>query len=130
MKFRKKTPAPTPRNLDHIPTGTVIQSSLGYFYIKGNQKIKIISDRILKSWDFPRTVLVTDDCADRFKTNGRMGFREGTVIEDMSTRQTFLISGNQRRLITSPDHLVNLNIDDIMVVSAEEAGIHVRGEDI
>jgi hypothetical protein len=137
--FRKdKTPLPlppqrTPRDVTDFPTGTVIETVNGdFFYIKGKRKFRIISDRILFSWSFPRTVYVTQTCADRYKTFGRLGFREGTVIRDITTSAIYLISENKKRLITTPDALENLgvSVDDIMFVSPEEAGIHEGGEDI
>jgi hypothetical protein len=136
--FRKKPelPLPSPRkpkDITDLPTGTVIETVNGeHFYIKGKRKFRIISDRILFSWSFPRTVYVTQTCADRYKTFGRMGFREGTVIRDITTSAIYLISENKKRLVTTPDALDNLGVlvDDIILVSPEEAGIHEGGEDI
>jgi len=138
--FRKKkfqaVKLPTirqPKDITDLPTGTVIETVNGdYFYIKGSKKFRIISDRILFSWSFPRTVYVTQACADRYKTFGRLGFREGTIIRDITTSAIYLISENKKRLVTTPDALDNLGVatDGIMLVSPEEAGIHEGGEDI
>lgn len=130
--FRKKQPQlPPPKAKDvALPTGSAIKTDSGWFYIKGNKKFRILSERILDSWKFDRVIYVTESCAARYKTMGKLGFREGTVIKDIYTNELFLISDNQKRQISSPDVLTNLDIENIVTVSHEEAGIHVRGEDI
>ena len=129
QKKQKSVPPPKAKDVS-LPTGSAIKTDSGWFYVKGNKKFRILSERILDSWKFERVIYVTESCAARYKTMGKLGFREGTVIEDIYTGEKFLISENKKRQITSPDVLTDLDITNIVTVSHEEAGIHVRGEDI
>lgn len=113
-----------------LPTGSVVSNQGQFFYIKGDTRLTIGTKRILDSWRFDRIIEVTDDCIARYRPGGRMGFREGTVIKDIATSEIFLISGGQKCKIMSPDTLDNLSMTNIVVVSHDEAGIHVRGEDL
>ena len=135
-KKQKQQPIPTkeppkPKDITDLPSGTVIVTPEGKrFYISGQKKFRIISDRVFYSWDFPREVFVTQACANRYKTFGRLGFREGAVVRDFTSSTLYLISENKKRRLTTPDALTNLNIDEskIITMSEEEAGLHEGGE--
>ena len=64
--------------------------------------------------------------------SGILGFRDGTLIRDVSNQRLYLISDNKKRNISDPDFfkIFNYKKDDIILVSSKEAGCHKEGEPI
>lgn len=113
-----------------FPSGTVIKTELGFFYNKGDKRFKV-SDRAFKSWSFQRYVNVEEKNVQN-KIAGKLGFREGSIVEDISTRKIYLISNNTRRQIVSPDTLTMLGatMSDVMQVSHAEILLHKPSENL
>jgi hypothetical protein len=61
---------------------------------------------------------------------GRLGFREGTLLQDFGSGKIYLVSGNKLRQIDDPDVLKRLQYtkDDAIEVSTAELGYHTMGE--
>lgn len=106
-----------------------MHSPSGFWFVKGARKHKIISGRVLASWNFPRVVEVSDESIAHLTSFGRLGFRDGTLVQSMAG-QVYIISESKRRKVTSPDWFDILAIDfnDAVVVSDEELELHGEGE--
>jgi hypothetical protein len=67
-----------------------------------------------------------------YAVSGKVGFRDGTMIQNMADGKIYLISENRRRLLTDPDFFEKTGYlrDWCILVSDEEANLHKDGEDI
>lgn len=134
MRWLRRTkrfpPAPTVP-VDY-PTGTCVQTEKGVFFIKGKFRFRVTSDRILTSWQYPFVIRSSEDACARYKIAGKLGFRQGTLIEDISNGKMYLISENLRRQIVSPDFfdVMLFPRDKIIQVSPQEVALHKEGENI
>jgi hypothetical protein len=99
------------------------------FLLKEKTRVRIISERILKSWSV-RLVPTTEEAVKHYQITGKLGFRDGTLINNMGDGKIYLISQNKRRQITSPDAFEKYGIDksQMIWVSAEEAKLQPLGE--
>ena len=112
-----------------VPSGMIAKTEKGFFYVKGEKRFKFISDRAMRSWNL-RIVETTEVAMSHTKIVGIVGFRDGTLIRDISTSKIYLIIDNKRCLITDPDYLKSLGYKkhDILLVSKKEAGFQKEGE--
>lgn len=127
----KKTPAPRPSLSDptDIPSGLVVRTENGVFFVKGQVRYRIITDRVLGSWSFNNVIDATEAAVSKYVIAGKLGFRDGTLITNMADKKTYLVSESQLRLITSPDVIDKFNLKDI-IVSEQEINLHKVGENI
>lgn len=127
-KRNKKSPAPQV-SVDY-PTGTCVQTEKGVFFIKGKFRFRVTSDRILNSWHYPFVINSSESACARYSIAGRLGFRQGTLVKDMSNGKIYLISENLRRQIVSPDFfdVMLFPRDKIVEASPEEIALHKEGE--
>jgi hypothetical protein len=113
------------------PSGICVKVSEDYYYVKGSSLYRLISQRAAESWAVPvaegREINISE-----YKIAASMGFRDGTLIQNISDGKLYLISGSKRRLVTDPDVLdwYGLNLGNIVLVSDKEASAHADGEDI
>lgn len=128
-EVRKFTPAVQHEQIEW-PSGTFVRTPTGVYFIKGKTKYKVASDRALASWRVTNFGAAGAGALDGYVYGGKLGFRDGTLIEDMATRKVYLISANKRRHIVDPDAFTKYGIDpDTKVsVSFEEAKLHADGE--
>ena len=118
---------PNPKNYNPlVPSGLIAHTEKGYFYIKGLKKFKFISERAMLSWNLA-VIPTSDDKLSGFKLYGTLGFRDGTLIKDISDGKIYLVSDSKRRHITDPDVLEWLNTD-IVKASQKEVLIHEEGD--
>lgn len=63
---------------------------------------------------------------------GVLGFRDGSLIQNISDGKMYLISGSLRRHITNPDVFERLGMDEkgIIRVSDKEVKLHKEGESL
>ena len=62
---------------------------------------------------------------------GIIGFRDGTMIKDISNSKIYLISDNTKRHIIDPDVIKILGYNNkILDVSQKEASFHKEGESL
>ena len=129
-RTKKLSPAPTVP-VDY-PTGTCVQTEKGVFFIKGKFRFRVTSDRILTSWQYPFVIRSSEDACARYRIAGKLGFRQGTLIQDLSNGKMYLISENLRRQIVSPDFfdVMLFPRDKIIQVSPQEVALHKEGENI
>jgi len=109
-----------------VPSGLIAHTEKGYFYIKGLKKFKFVSERAMLSWNLP-VISTTDDKLSEFKLFGTLGFRDGTLIKDISDGKIYLVSDSKRRHVTDPDVLEWLNTI-IIKASQKEVLIHEEGD--
>lgn len=126
--FKKRPPivnSPT-----KFPTGTVVRTKDGVFFVKDSLLLRITTQKILNSWRFPRIVEATPDAVRDFMIGGKLGFRDGTVLRSYADNKTYLVSGQKVRHITDPDVFPCLGItyEDLVLVSEDEVRIHEEGE--
>ncbi len=131
-KRRTKPLLPAPTVPVDYPTGTCVQTENGVFFIKGKFRFRVTSDRILSSWQFPLVIRSTESACSKYKIAGKLGFRQGTLVKDMSNGKMYLISENLRRQIVSPDFFdVMLFPREAMIeASPDELALHKEGENI
>lgn len=110
------------------PTGTFVETERGTYYIKGHSRFKLISERALDSW-YVIPVLADYESVKHLTFGGYLGFRDGTLIKDVSTGKTYLIAANKRWHITSPDVFDNFGLyaGNVVEVSDKEANAHQDG---
>lgn len=126
MRRRKRTDlAP------FVPSGLIAKTEKGFFYVKGNKRYKIVSQRACNSWDL-KIINTSESLIKNIQVSGILGFRDGTLIRDVSNQKVYLISDNKKRNISDPDFfkVFNYKKDDIILISAKEAGCHKEGEPI
>ena len=131
MKFFKNNyvvPISVPTN---FPSGIAVKTSSGTYWIKDGKRFKLISDRAAQSWLFT-TVLAEDSALSTIKVVGKLGFRDGTLIKNISDSKIYLISQNKRRHITDPDVFSKYGFDKnaIVEVSDYEVNVHELGDSL
>jgi hypothetical protein len=125
LKRRRINPKPT------VPSGMIAHTERGYFYVKGDKRFKFLSDRARKSWCL-HEVETVESALSTVKVAGIVGFRDGTLIRDISNGKIYLIVDNKKKLVTDPDYLFALGLKrrDAIWVSKKEAGFQKDGEDL
>ena len=98
------------------------------WHVLRGKKYRVFSPRVLDSWAVA-PIQGSGVSLSGLQSGGILGFRAGTVIEDLSSGTIYLISNNKRRKITSPDVLLTLGLP-IVTVSKAEADIHEDGDPI
>lgn len=127
---RTKTQPPIlPTTKTDYPEGTCVETEAGWFFIKKNYRFRIPTRRVLDSWRF-NVVQTTEAAVKHYKVAGKLGFRDGTIIDDFSDGRMYIIAGNKRRHIVNPDFFERTGIDHhwAITVSSEEANLHDDGE--
>lgn len=112
-----------------VPSGMIAQTEKGYFYVKGEKRFKFISDRARDSWEL-RNVETSELAMSHCKVVGIVGFRDGTLIKDISNGKIYLIVDNKKKQVVDPDDLKVLGFakKDIITVSKKEADFQKEGE--
>jgi hypothetical protein len=111
-----------------VPNGLIAQTEKGYFYIKNKKKFKFVSDRAMVSWTLP-IVQTKDATLSGYQLMGSLGFRDGTLVKDISDGKIYLISDSKRRHIVEPDILEWLDAD-VISVGQKEILAHEEGEEL
>ena len=109
-----------------VPSGLIAHTESGFFYIKGNKKFTFISERAMKSWDLP-IIKTKDSVMSGYPRAGMLGFRDGTLVKDISDGKIYLISDSKRRHVIDPDVLEWLNTD-IIQIGQKELFVHSEGD--
>jgi len=112
------------------PSGIFVRTpDLSVFYIKGG-KAYAITEIHLRSWNtdvFPitRTALLN------VPIEGKLGFRDGTLVKDFADGKMYLISDSKRRQITNPATFEALGGKRRLVTAPTEyLRIHPEGESL
>lgn len=115
----------------NFPSGLAVKTENGTYWIKDGKRFKLISERAEKSWCFP-TVCATELALTNIKISGKLGFRDGTLIKNISDGKMYLISQNKRRQIVSPDtfDIYGLDRNSVIEVSESETNMHDQGDSL
>ena len=118
-------------NPTSIPSGLAVKTNSGVYWVKDNKRFKLISDRAAKSWAFT-TINATDQAISSIKIAGKLGFRDGTLIKNISDGKLYLISQNKKRHIVDPDIFIKYGLDrsKVIEVSNLEVEMHELGENL
>jgi hypothetical protein len=106
----------------------IAQTEKGYFLIKGSKRFRFVSDRARESWKL-KVVYTTELAMRDIKISGVVGFRDGTLIRDISTHKIYLVSDYKKMHVADPDVFRNLGFTykDIILVSSKEVNMHKDG---
>lgn len=130
-KLFKNTQTLLVTNPTAFPSGLAVTTDKGTYWIKDGKRYKLISDRAASSWCFT-TVNATEAALSGIKLVGKLGFRDGTLIKNISDGKMYLISQNKKRHIVDPDSFTKYGLDrsKLIEVSEAEANAHDIGEDL
>lgn len=123
----KKTLPTTPTE---YPTGICVKTESGYWYINGKFRHRLKNSRLVKAWNFPFIVSSTEAALAGYPKAKALGYRDGSLVRDISDGKVYLISGKERRLITKPETftLLGLRRGDAIWAAHDEITLHPEGE--
>jgi hypothetical protein len=130
-KWKKPQP-PRPTTRRNYPDGLAVSTELeNVYYIKGGKKFRCLSQRVVDSWRFD-VVRGSEAALAGFPRGGTLGFRDGSLIKNIADGKMYLITGNKRRLVASPDIFDYYGLDrsSVVEVSERETMLHDEGEPI
>lgn len=131
MGWLKKNQPSRPTKPINYPDGLAVDTGEDVYYVKGTLLFKVYSPRVLRSWGF-KPVLGSKVSVSTHRLGGVLGFRDGTLLRDFSDGKLYLVSGNKRRHIVSPDAFERYGLDrnDVLDVSHDEVNLHDEGEQL
>lgn len=131
MRLWKPQPKSLPKKPVKYPDGLALDTGENVWYTKNGLLYKCYSQRTLDSWRF-KVIKTTPEAVAGFKQGGILGFRDGTLLRDISDGKLYLVSGNKRRHIVSPDFfdLYGFEKSDAVLASRAEIELHQPGEPI
>jgi hypothetical protein len=109
-----------------VPSGLIAHTEKGYFYVKGKKRFKFVSDRARDSWSLP-IVETKESMMINYPINGVLGFRDGSLVKDISDGKIYLISDSKRRHIVEPDVLQWIE-SKVIDAGQKEIFVHSEGE--
>lgn len=94
-------------------------------------KKKFISERAFLSWSHD-PIIASKESLSGYALNGRLGFRSGTLLQQIGTTQQFLVTDSVVRAIKTPDlyDVLGYNYYDAIIISESELEFHTKGDDI
>ncbi len=115
----------------NFPSGIAVKTDKNTYWIKDSKRYKLISDRAANSWSFT-TVNATEEALSSTKLVGKLGFRDGTLIKNISDGKMYLVSQNKLRHISDPDLFLKYGLDRSKVIEVSDAEIksHDLGENL
>lgn len=130
--FKRTTRSSLPTTPIVYPHGTAVKTERGYFLIRSGKRYHLPTDRIVLSWSFPRIVETSEAAVAAYKVVAKLGFRDGSLIHNISDGRIYLVSNNERRTIKSPDALTRIGASRSQptLVSEYEAQLQRLGEDL
>lgn len=130
---RKASTVVPPKEPFKYPSGIVVTTESGQYYLKGLVKYRIRSKPIFKSWGFPLVVESTDAAISNYRPSlKRLGFRDGTIIRDIYDGRLYIIADSKRVQISSVEAYEALGIEGLPdnYVSHEDVLFHSDGGEI
>jgi len=106
-----------------------VRTEAGVYFIKNKTKFKLYSERAVESWRFV-TLPGSLSSVSGFTYGGYLGFRDGSLIQNVADGKIYLVSGTKRRHIQSPDVFARYGLDRSLIVevSETETNLHQEGE--
>ena len=126
MKRRQKNAL----HLTEFPSGAVVETELGRWYINGKFRHRIKNKRVFKTWNFSLVIEAPESSLAKYLKGKPLGFRDGTLVGDISDGKVYLIAGKQRRPLTSPESFEALGLkrSDAIWAAHDEITLHPEGE--
>lgn len=126
----KRKRSQRPKSPIKYPDGVMVETERATYYFRGGKRYKLYSPRVIKSWSLEPIVGSEASVKGTPLAKAPLGFRDGTLIHNFADGKIYLISGNRRRHITSPDSLARFGWSrrDTITVSDDEANLHREGE--
>jgi hypothetical protein len=129
--FKRKSPPKRqlPQKPTEYPSGLCVKTEKGYFYINGRFRHPFVSQRAVDSWNFTLVPETTEAALSHYLMRKMLGFREATVLADVSDGKVYIISNKKRRLISTPEayDVLGITIDDALWVGKDEIEFHPEG---
>jgi hypothetical protein len=128
-----KHPPTRPSSPVAYPAGVFVNTEKGYFYIAGpDKRLRCITKRVLDSWSPPRVVLSSEAACENFKIAGRLKFRNGSLLHDLTNGQMYFISEGKRRNLRTPEAYDTVGAvggarANILRVTSDEINLHEEG---
>ncbi len=110
------------------PDGSFVSTEKDVFFIKAGKRYRLYSPRVVASWK-AQVIPATEKALEHIRRAGVLGFRDSTLIQDVSDGKIYLVAGSKRRHVTNPDVLQVLGYT-MITVSHEEVMIHEEGEEL
>lgn len=128
-KRQKQHLSSMPTSRIDYPAGTFVSTEKGVFYIKRDTRVLVPSDDILASWRVD-VVPSSEAAVKHLPVFGKLGFRNGSLVQDFTDGKTYLISGNEKLLLLSPAAVRKYTRTAIMVVSHSDIMLHKDGRSL
>lgn len=116
------------------PAGIAVRAPSGIFLInKDGKKYRVPTQRIFESWRFPLVVDTSDAAISKYPTAvTKLGFRDGSLLNNIADGKLYLASEGKLRHIVSPDFFGKIGLvpSDAVAVSDAEINIMKFGEAI
>lgn len=132
--FKKEAPRIIPTGPVEYPAGVCLKTERGtYLLNKDGKRYRILTDAILQSWSFPLTVETSEAAVSKYPVAvTKLGFRDGTLLNNIADAKLYLVSESKLRHITSPVVLDRLGVSrkDAVLVSDAEIKLMKQGEEI
>ena len=131
MKLFKNTQSILITSPTNFPSGIAVKTDRDTYWIKDGKRYRLISDRAAKSWSFT-TVNASEAALSGIKVAGKLGFRDGSLIKNLSDGKMYLVSQNKLRHIVDPDSFNRYGLDrsKMIEVSDKEISAHDLGENL
>lgn len=115
-----------------FPHGVCIKTEKGYFYVNGKTIKPIPNKRVFDSWSFPLVINAHSSSLVGFTKTSPLGYRDGTLIRDISDGRMYLVSKRVLRHIVTPDALAMLGKtkSDAVWAAHDEVQLHEKGDDL
>lgn len=129
--WRRSAKKPLPTEPVEYPVGSFVKTEKGYFYILStNKRLKIISGRVLDSWNPPRIVETSEAAVQRYRVSAKLKFRNGSLIHNLADGRLYLIVEGKRCQVVSPDALTRIGAKwgEATTVGIAEINLHEEGE--
>lgn len=128
-----KTPTKYLPKIPHeYPAGAAVVTEKGRYYLnKDGKRYRIQSDEIFWSWQFPLVIDTTEAALKNYPVAvNRLGFRDGSLLNNIADGKLYLVSESKLRHITNPQVLFVLGLDSnqALVVSDADIKIMKQGE--
>jgi len=109
-----------------VPSGLIGLNAGSFYYVKGNKRFKFVSEKAMRSWKLP-ILKIDATFLNKLTPGGTLGFRDGSLVKDISDGKIYLISDSKRRHVVDPDVLQWIDTD-IIEAGQKEVLIHQEGE--
>lgn len=136
MLFRRKPQTQSRSELPskpvRYPTGIGVRTEKGAYLIqRDGKRYKYLTKAMMDSWNLP-LIVDTSEAACAFHPVGvsKIGFRDGTLLNNIADGRLYLVSAGRLRHVIDPDVLNRLGNPIPLVVSDAEINMMKQGEPI